>query len=86
MMFYVYVLQCEQAPDQFYLGATGDLKRRLREHNQPHKGFTTGHLWRLVYYEAYLSKAAAFDRERRLKRNARMRQFLLDRVQASLEG
>ena len=60
-MFYVYFLQSPAAED-IYLGFTGDLRRRFKEHqSHEHKG------WRLVYYEAYAGEADARRREQRLK-------------------
>ena len=32
-MRYVYVLRSQQHPDRTYVGATGDLQRRISEHN-----------------------------------------------------
>jgi putative endonuclease len=32
-MYYVYILRSIAQPDQTYIGSTGDLKRRLAEHN-----------------------------------------------------
>lgn len=40
---------------------------------------------KLVYYEAYLNKNSALQREQSLKNNRRMREFLLKRVRRSLE-
>ena len=66
-MFYVYILQSE-ADEGLYIGFTGDLKRRLAEH-QDGKSFSTSYRqpWRLIYYEAYLEEADALGRERYLK-------------------
>jgi predicted GIY-YIG superfamily endonuclease len=53
-MKYVYMLQSVEFPDRFYMGATLDMKRRFREHNDgfsPHtKKFAP---WRLVGYVAF---------------------------------
>ncbi len=63
-MKYVYMLQSMESPDRFYVGATLDLKRRFREHNDglsPHtKKFAP---WRLVGYLAFSDhgKADAFE-------------------------
>ena len=56
-MYYVYVLKIN---DEFYIGYTEDLIRRLKQHKT--KGKVT-----LVYYEAYLSKKSATNREKKLK-------------------
>ena len=66
-MFYVYVLESEK-DQSWYIGFTGDLKRRLQEHL---RGDTTSIRYkrplRLIYYEAYLEKLDAVGRERFLK-------------------
>jgi putative endonuclease len=64
-MYYVHVLH---SPKQFYIGSTGDLKRRFVEH-QSGKSLSTKNRgpWELVYYEASLSKTDALIRERYLK-------------------
>jgi putative endonuclease len=65
-MFYVYLLQNND--DQIYIGYTADLEKRLKEHNYG-KVESTKRLrpWRIVYYEAYLSRLDAQIRERTLK-------------------
>ena len=66
-MFYVYVLQ-SGLDDGLYIGFTGDLRRRLKEH-QEGKSFATSYRgpWRLIYYEAYLEEGDALGREEYLK-------------------
>ena len=66
-MHYVYLLK--SGKDQgYYIGISGDLKRRKIEHDQ---GLVESTRSRqpldLVYYEAYSSKELAEDRERKLK-------------------
>ncbi len=66
-MFYVYVLHSEK-DGLFYTGATSDLKARLYEHEKGKVRSTKDRLpVRLVYYEASLSQADAFQREKYLK-------------------
>ncbi len=50
-----------------YVGYTGNLRRRLSEHNTEHSGYTGREQWRLAYYETYASAEDAWRRERRLK-------------------
>ena len=64
-MYYVYVLLSQN--QDFYVGYTSDLKRRVREHNSDLNKSTKGRKWKLVYYEAYVSKVDALDRERKIK-------------------
>ena len=84
-MNYVYMLQNVNDSEDFYLGCTSDLRRRIEEHNSDLSPSTRGKSWRLVYYEAYTTLKAARRREASLKRNSRMRRFLTDRVKASLD-
>jgi putative endonuclease len=57
LMYYVYVLKNN---NEFYIGYTEDLIRRLKQHN-------SGRGNNLVYYEAYVSKKQATQRENKLK-------------------
>ena len=47
---------------------TSDLRRRFAEHKEG-KNFSTKYdkSWVLIYYEAYLQKGLALEREKRLK-------------------
>ena len=83
-MFYVYIIQDCDRPDRFYVGFSSDLKRRLVEHNSGSNHSTRGRRWRLVYYEAYLTKDAAIKRELVLKGDGRTRRHLMDRINAML--
>ena len=66
-MFYVYVL-LSLKDEKFYIGFTGDLRRRLKEHNAGKNISTKSRRpLKLVYYEAHLSKADAERRERYFK-------------------
>ena len=85
-MYYVYVLKCVAGEPRFYLGHTGDLKRRLSEHNDAQNRSTRGKQWKVVYYEAYVSGKAAMRRERILKHDGRNRRALMDRIRSSLEN
>ncbi len=83
-MHYVYVL-LSLADGKFYIGFTGDLKRRLAEHQAGKNVSTKCRLpLRLVYYEAHLSKADAMRRERYFKTSkgkATLQQMLRDSLQ-----
>jgi len=85
-MHYVYVLKSAK-DDQLYIGMTGDLRRRLREHQSgisqstsPRRPFS------LVYYEAYRDKKDAADREHRLKLRGEARRQLKARISRSLQA
>ena len=70
-MFYVYVLQSEKNY-RSYIGFTPDLKERIKRHNNGEVYWTKRHMpWRLIYYEAYISRTDALERERQLKRFAK---------------
>ena len=67
MMHYVYVLQSE-TDSGLYIGMSGDLKRRLEDHQLGESRSTKGRRpWKLIYYEAYLQKSDADGREVFLK-------------------
>ena len=67
-MFYVYCLRSEKEKEELYFGFTSDLKNRLQEHNSGKNISTKRYLpWKLIYYEACLSKTDAHRREKYLK-------------------
>ena len=84
-MFFVYVLQSDCNDPVYYIGVTGDLDRRLIEHNESKNKSTSGKRWKFVYYEAYINKGYAYERESSLKKNRRMRSLLMERVKQSLK-
>jgi predicted GIY-YIG superfamily endonuclease len=51
-MWYVYIIRSINFPDQEYIGATADLKRRLPEHNSG--------MWYCAFPDKY--KALAFEK------------------------
>ena len=66
-MCYTYILRCSN--DQYYVGSTYDLDKRLTEH-QCGKGalFTKKHLpVELVYYEQFQNIVEAYQREHQIK-------------------
>ena len=66
-MFYVYILISEK-DNNFYIGYTDDLKRRIEEHKQEKVKSTKSRLpIKLLCYEAYPTKKEALLRERYLK-------------------
>jgi len=66
-MHYVYILKSERN-GKLYKGLTGDLKRRVREHQSGGSAFTKNNRpWKLVYYEAFASKEDARREELFLK-------------------
>ena len=70
-MYYVYVLRSEKS-QKFYIGSTGDLKKRFYQHNHGDSASTKAYApWNLLYYEAFTTKALAVNREHRLKHHGR---------------
>jgi len=66
-MFHVYILR-SRFSGQTYVGSTGDLERRLGEH-QTDKAVATKNRgpWELVHSEAFSTRSAALRRERYFK-------------------
>ncbi len=65
--YFVYVLQ-SGLDNQFYIGYTNNLERRLKEHQQGKNISTAKRLpLKLVYFEGHLSKSDAERRERYFK-------------------
>ena len=66
-MFYVYILQ-SQKNKSLYIGYTSNLKQRFEEHNNG-KSLATKPFrpYKLVFYEAFLNKTDAKNREKYLK-------------------
>jgi len=83
-MYYVYVLRSEKDKN-FYTGCTNDLRRRLLEHNRGKNISTKSRKpFKLIYYEAYILKEDAENRERFLKTNLGKR-FLKKQLKSYLE-
>ena len=78
MGYYVYILEC--ADGKRYYGCTGDLSKRLAEHQQGESCWTASRRpVKLVYHETCETLAQARQRERSLK-NGRMRRKVIDRM------
>lgn len=66
-MYYVYIIWSAKLQKK-YVGVSKDLKVRLKEHNSGKSDFTNrGKPWKLLYYEAFLSKEDAESEELFLK-------------------
>lgn len=77
-MWYVYVLRNKQG--RWYIGSTKDLRKRILRHNSGmNKSTKYGVPWKLVYYEACLSKEDARAREKYLK-SGMGRRYLKNRL------
>lgn len=85
-MYYVYVLK-SQKPAFIYVGSTPDLDRRLREHNNKAVESTKCHVpLKLIYYEAFLDKRDAINREKKLKHHGSVIGYLKKRLINSLSN
>ncbi|NCN08129.1 GIY-YIG nuclease family protein, partial [Candidatus Parcubacteria bacterium] len=66
-MYYTYILKSKKS-GRFYTGATNDLRKRLKLHNDGKSNFTKKDKpYDLIYYEACKEKEDAFAREIYLK-------------------
>ena len=83
-MHYVYVIKSKRKK-YFYIGSTGDLRKRFKEHNQG-KTKSIRHLvpFELMYYEAYRTKRQARKRELELKGNSFKKKELLKKIKDEL--
>lgn len=68
MFFYIYVLKSLNEREEFYIGYTDNLKKRLQEHNRGAVTSTKRYLpWKLIYFEACLHREDAQRRENYFK-------------------
>lgn len=83
-MFYVYILR--SAKDRkIYTGFTKNLRERLKEHKaRKVKSTSFRYPLKLVYYEAYLSKKDAQNREKYLKGGGKAKLTLKGQIKNSL--
>jgi predicted GIY-YIG superfamily endonuclease len=67
IMYYVYILK-SQKDNSNYIGATNDLRKRIKQHNQYCSRYTsTKAPYNLIWYCAFISKQKAYDFEKYLK-------------------
>jgi predicted GIY-YIG superfamily endonuclease len=66
-MFFVYIIQ-SLSDDSFYIGVTGDIEKRLSEHNDGSAKYSSAHRpYRLISYTAFTDKQKALAFEKYLK-------------------
>ena len=65
-MYYVYILQ-NQKDSSFYVGATNDLKERIKDHKWHNVKTTKSKDSKLVWYCCFKNKKRAYDFEKYLK-------------------
>ena len=67
-MYYVYFLQSKTNYKRTYVGYTTDLRKRFKKHNSKLVQSTKPYCpWKLIFYEAYISKKDAKRREQYFK-------------------
>ncbi len=67
-MYYVYILQSESFPSNYYTGLTSDLKDRFARHNRGEVGSTNRYTpWKIVFYGAFPNREQASKFEIYLK-------------------
>jgi len=67
-MHYAYMLESQSSPGSFYVGSTGDLKRRLNDHNCGRSAHTAMQKpWTLSTYVAFSDRLKALRFERYMK-------------------
>jgi len=80
IMYYVYLLKSKK-DNSYYIGFTSDLRLRFLQHK---KGEVKSTNYRrpleLIYYESYLAKELAEERERKLKQFGSAYSALLKRL------
>jgi putative endonuclease len=84
--YYVYLLK-SKLTRWIYIGCTGNLKKRLKDHTAG-KVYSTKKMLpvELLYYEAYKTKECAFERERKLKNHGSSLGKLLLRLRVNKKG
>jgi len=67
-MWYVYIIRSIDRPDQEYIGASEDLKQRIKDHNSGKSTHTAKFTpWELVWYCAFPDKYQTLVFEKYLK-------------------
>ena len=67
MFYYVYILQSLKN-QSFYIGYTSDLRKRVKQHNSGESLATKPFRpYKVIYYEAFLDRRDAKNREEYLK-------------------
>jgi predicted GIY-YIG superfamily endonuclease len=62
---YVYILQCIEEPSRYYVGATEDLRARLKAHNSGRVPHTSKFKrWQVNTYLAFSDRDRAFAKKR----------------------
>jgi len=84
-MYYVYALYSLKTKI-IYIGSTSDLKQRLKDHNEGSGGYfsSRNRPFRLVFYEAFISKKDALKQEKFYK-TGYGKEVLKEKIEDSLK-
>lgn len=83
-MYYVYILKSKR-DNKLYIGYSGDLRRRIGEHNDGKSNSTKNRRpVVLVYYEAYFSQEEARSREFQIKNFGKAYSHLKRKISKSI--
>ena len=84
-MHYLYILK-SKVNGELYIGSTGNIKKRLEEHNLGKEKATKSYKpWKIVYLEGYFSENDARTREHNLKHFGKVYSQLKRRIKNSLQ-
>ena len=85
VMHFIYLLQSRKNNQKFYIGITSNLKKRITEHNNGESVYTNRYKpWEIIYFEAFLSRDDARNRERALKHHGKGLAELKKRLRHSI--
>lgn len=85
-MHFVYIIKSIKQR-VLYIGVTGNIQKRLAEHNSGKSSHTAKYmLWKPVYIEGYANEEDAYDREQRLKQFGKVHSQLKRRIMRSLQS
>ena len=80
IMYYLYILE-NRRHDRHYIGITENLGKRVDSHNSGSVRSTKAYRpWKLVYSENFLDKTSARKREIFLKKTAKERENLFEKI------
>lgn len=85
-MHFVYIIKSIKHR-VLYIGVTGNIRKRLAEHNSGKSSHTAKYMpWKPVYIEGYANEEDAHDREQKLKQFGRVYSQLKRRIMRSLQS
>ena len=86
-MHYVYILKSIKYSGKLYIGYTGNIIKRLKEHNSGKTFSTKKYMpWKVVYLEGYANQDNATHREKQIKHFGKVYKQLKLRIRHSLQS